>query len=262
MKRIFILVIALTLLTSTLSINASQGSSASRQGTRAQSGNLVTTQQQQQQQQQNQTRPLQLTPEEQQAKFDDFFTELEQRHDARFDEFSLRWTENQAKRDSANAAFIELVTQYAPDMVTSFETAFDDHDAVHIALFEKRTSIYTEVAAQTSAELLLLKEEIDAKLASQEITVKEARAMIKAYLTERKTEVKASTEAFKAAIAVEKAAQEVRVQEVKTIHVALKAAIEVNDVATIEASIDSLYTYLLAHIAFDNFKLATLNELF
>jgi len=256
MKRIFILVIALTLLTSTLSINASQGSSASRQGTRAQSGNLVTTQQQ------NQTRPLQLTPEEQQAKFDDFFTELEQRHDARFDEFSLRWTENQAKRDSANAAFIELVTQYSPDMVTSFETAFDDHDAVHIALFEKRTSIYTEVAAQTSAELLLLKEEIDAKLASQEITVKEARTMIKAYLTERKTEVKASTEAFKAAIAVEKAAQEVRVQEVKAIHVALKAAIEANDVTTIEASIDSLYTYLLAHIAFDNFKLATLNELF
>lgn len=182
--------------------------------------------------------------------------------DGKLEEFTTKWNAQQAKREENNANFLKLVETYAPEMLSQYETAFATHDSVHLELFNTRIDIYTAFANETTAQLQILKADIDAKLTAKEITVKEARDMLKTFWSERKAQIKANTEAYKVAIADEKAAQEVRVQEVKLIREALKVAIQEEDLETITSSINALYPYLQAHIAFDEFKLATMNNMF
>lgn len=256
MKKLLIMVTVFMMITSSLVLNASEG--LSTKGDQGTSGNGEQTRILSQT-----TNQLKVNNQEQmQLKYNNFLSDVTQRQDARYDAFSTKWTTQQAKRDEADANFLKLVEQYAPEMLTPYETAFASHESTHVALFNTRTDIYTTFTAETNAALQLLKTDIDAKLVAKEITLKEAREMIKSFLDGRKAEMKTNADAYKNAIEAEKAAQEIRVQEVKAIRAELKAAIEASNSATITSSIQSLYSYLLEHIAFDEFKLTTMQSIF
>lgn len=248
MKKISLVMMVVLMLSSSLVVNASEGNSL--QGN--QTGNRVAVQEK-----------VQLKLQERmQTKYDDFFQTMNERQEARFEEFSTKWDQVQEKRISANENFLKLVTQYTPDLVDDFETAFDEHNTIHTELLATRQAIYTAFATETTAQLQALKAELDAKLASGEITLADARASQKALMTERKDAMKTLMDSYQAAIADEKAQQEIRIQEVNALRIELKAAIEVGDTETITSTIESLYTYLQEHIAFDAYKLSTLKSIF
>jgi hypothetical protein len=174
----------------------------------------------------------------------------------------LNASEEPSKRDELTTKYLEFVATYAPDMLEQYKTAVAAHDLLHQAFLKERTAIYTHFTTETTTQLQILKADIDAKLVAKEITIREARTLTKTFFADRKAELKEKNEAYKNAIADEKTKQEVRRREVNTIRVELKAAIEAQDFDVIDASIDTLYTYLLEHIAFDEFRLATLQSIF
>jgi polyhydroxyalkanoate synthesis regulator phasin len=210
----------------------------------------------------NKTNGHQQTQVQIQNNSNKFLSDVHQRQEERFEAFSSKWEKQQTKRDSLNTKFLTLVKTYAPNMLSQYETAFAAHDSIHQDLFTTRSDIYTTFATETNTLLVALKSDIDTKVTAGEITVKEARELIKNFLTERKATHKTFVEAYQLALADEKAAQEVRSKEVKAIHHQLKEAIANEDSATITASIQSLYTYMNQHIAFDQFKLATMKAIF
>lgn len=195
-------------------------------------------------------------------KFNGFISELEQKQASRFDEANANWTQNQTKRQSRDALFLEMVAQYAPDLSISYEEAFAEHDALHLALFNIRTGIRSDYNTATIQGLTALKDDLFEKVNNGELTYKEARETMKIYLTTRKESFIASKDSYQAVIAPAAADWEIKVTEIKALHQELKAAIAADDSVAAASIIAELYDYLIAHIAFDQLKLDTMNSMF
>ncbi|PKM52104.1 MAG: hypothetical protein CVV02_03700 [Firmicutes bacterium HGW-Firmicutes-7] len=191
-----------------------------------------------------------------------FLSELEEKQDARFDEAQTKWTRRQTERQTRNDKYLEIVAQFSPDLLSSYEAAFDTHDALHAELFTTRTRIRTTYSDETKAALEVLKSDLFAQATAGEITWKEARESLKTFLKDSKTAFTTLTDAYKAAILDENSEWEAKVVEIKALHQELRAAIEAEDTDSASAIIDELYDYLLQHIEFDQFKLDTMNAIF
>ncbi|MBC7958850.1 MAG: hypothetical protein H7X94_03185 [Vallitaleaceae bacterium] len=197
-----------------------------------------------------------------QVKFNEFLTNLEQKQDVNYDEHYSKWTENQVARQTRNEAYLEVIATYAPDLATVYQAAFTQHDALHIELFDERTAIRKAFNDEMISGLKELQTELFAQASSGEITWKEARDGLKTYLVSRKDELKASMDTYRSAIATREAQWNASAVEVKALHVELQAAIKSEDAETAKEIITELYEYFQEHIAFDAFKLETMENAF
>lgn len=250
MKKLSLIMMVVLLFSSQIVMNASEGNSVTATGSQTSTRYQV------------QERVQDKLQEKFQNKYDEFFQSMLQRQETRFEEFSSKWNKLQEKRNTFNENYMKLVEQYAPDMVDAYTAAFAQHDSIHADLLKTKEAIYTAFSAQTTALVTALKEDISEQLASGEITLAQARTMVKDLMLERKAAMSTLMESYKTAIADEKAQQEVRIQEVNALREQLKTALEANDTETVTSIIHSLYTYLEEHIAFDQFRLTTLKSVF
>lgn len=140
-----------------------------------------------------------------------------------------------------------VIETYAPEMLASYQTAWDAHDAVHVQLEAIRQERKAEIQAEVAA--------IRAKVESGELTLEEAKAEL---LTLREAN-KAEHEAIRAEIEALKATYGQDPEVVKAAKEALKVAVKAKDEAEIVRLLGDLLAMLEKHITFDNMKLDVLN---
>lgn len=140
-----------------------------------------------------------------------------------------------------------VIETYAPEMLASYQTAWDAHDAVHVQLEAIRQERKAEIQAEVAA--------IRAKVESGELTLEEAKAEL---LTLREAN-KAEHEAIRAEIEALKATYGQDPEIVKAAKEALKVAVKAKDEAEIVRLLGDLLAMLEKHITFDNMKLDVLN---
>lgn len=140
-----------------------------------------------------------------------------------------------------------VIETYAPEMLASYQTAWDAHDAVHVQLEAIRQERKAEIQAEVAA--------IRAKVESGELTLEEAKAEL---LTLREAN-KAEHEAIRAEIEALKATYGQDPEVVKSAKEALKVAVKAKDEAEIVRLLGDLLAMLEKHITFDNMKLDVLN---
>lgn len=140
-----------------------------------------------------------------------------------------------------------VIETYSPEMLASYQTAWDAHDAVHVQLEAIRQERKAEVQAEVAA--------IRAKVESGELTLEEAKAEL---LTLREAN-KAEHEAIRAEIEALKATYGQDPEVVKAAKEALKVAVKAKDEAEIVRLLGDLLAMLEKHITFDNMKLDVLN---
>ena len=140
-----------------------------------------------------------------------------------------------------------VIETYAPEMLASYQTAWDAHDAVHVQLETIRQERKAEIQAEVAA--------IRAKVESGELTLEEAKAEL---LTLREAN-KAEHEAIRAEIEALKATHGQDPEVVKAAKEALKVAVKAKDEAEIVRLLGDLLAMLEKHITFDNMKLDVLN---
>lgn len=196
------------------------------------------------------------------ARYDNFFEKREENQVRRLDQAATRWEERLEKREAVITRHLEVIKLYAPELLADYEAAFVDHEVVHKDLMETRTAIAEDYMDETNVGLEALKAEIEEKLEAETITTQEAREMIRTYMLERRDGFKTLFDAYHEAIAEEKEAYEILKADADALKVELRAAIEAEDADRCNELLTELYDYLLEHIAFDEFKLTTLNNIF
>ncbi len=140
-----------------------------------------------------------------------------------------------------------VIENYAPEMLASYQTAWDAHDAVHVQLEAIRQERKVEVQAEVTA--------IRAKVESGELTLEEAKAELLALREANKAE----HEAIRAEIEALKSTYGQDPEVVKATNEALKVAVKAKDEAEIVRLLGDLLAMLEKHITFDNMKLDVLN---
>lgn len=140
-----------------------------------------------------------------------------------------------------------VIETYAPEMLASYQTAWDAHDAVHVQLEAIRQERKAEIQAEVAA--------IRAKVDSGELTLEEAKAELLALREANKAE----HEAIRAEIEALKATYGQDPEVVKAAKEALKVAVKAKDEAEIVRLLGDLLAMLEKHITFDNMKLDVLN---
>lgn len=140
-----------------------------------------------------------------------------------------------------------IIETYAPEMLVSYQTAWDTHDAVHVQLEAIRLERKAEVQAEVAA--------IRAKVESGELTLEQAKAELLALREANKAE----HDAKRAEIEALKTTYGQDPDVVKAAKEALKVAVTAKDEAEIVRLLGDLLTMLEKHIIFDNMKLDVLN---
>jgi len=154
------------------------------------------------------------------------------------------------KRDAYRARMTEVINEFAPDLMGTFESFWADHDAVHAALIAERERIANEQFAQAIA----FSESIKAAILAGEMTREEAKTALQAY----RSEVKIEREATKVSLDALKAELDVPQGNMKAYHDALKMAVTAGDAALVESALQDLISTQPQHLAFDQAKLALL----
>lgn len=140
-----------------------------------------------------------------------------------------------------------IIETYAPEMLDSYQTAWDAHDAIHVQLEAIKQERKVEIQAEVAA--------IRAKVKSGELTLEEAKAELLALREANKAEhdaIRAEIEALKSIYGQDP-------EVVKSTKEALKVAVKAKDEAEIVHLLSDLLVMLEKHIAFDHMKLDVLN---
>ena len=154
------------------------------------------------------------------------------------------------KRDAYRARMTEVINEFAPDLLATFESFWVSHDSVHTSLIAERERI----ANEQYAEAIAFSDSIKAAVLAGEMTREEAKTAIQAY----RSEVKIEREATKAAIDALRLELDVPQGTVKAYHEALKAAVVAGDAASVELALLDLISIQPQHLAFDQAKLELL----
>lgn len=203
--------------------------------------------------------PAKSTPTE---SIDSFLSQLEEKLNERQEEQDSRWSDRQEDRHERNTSFLEIVAQYAPELLSDYTTAFATHNALHEELYNTRTSIQTTYSNETLAALNILKEDLIAQAEAGEITWKEVRETLRNFLKDSRETFQSQKSAYKDAILAANADWEAKVAEIKVLRADLVEAIKTNDNEAAAEIIETLYGYLIEHIEFDQFKLDTMKSIF
>lgn len=191
-------------------------------------------------------------------KLDEKVAIMNEKYNTRVTERTAKFNERIAKSEERSALRMEVVAEYAPELVVDFEGVYAAHIIVHEALFNEHMLNSSEFVAETNAGLATLKDEVLASIEAGTMTGQEARAEIKAYMAGRREEYKATKEAYKAEIADLDAANELSKEEAKALKTELKAALEAEDATTIVSVLNQLLDLANTHVEYDYAKLAIL----
>ena len=164
------------------------------------------------------------------------------------------------RADRLREKMLEVVMIYSPDLYEDFSTAFESHDAVHVALEDIRTSLREEANAIAREEALAYFTELKASVDDGSITIEEAREAMKAYHEEGKAERQAIIEAIQAELEPIHEAIKALAEERKSTFEALRTALESEDEEGIVENLVLAYAQLLEHIQLDEAKLAIISE--
>ena len=154
------------------------------------------------------------------------------------------------KRDAYRAKLTEVIGSYAPELQSSFDTLWDEHDALHTSLIAERERIVSVNAAEGKAFM----DSIKASVLAGDLTREEAKAQIEAY----RAGMKAEREATKSEIDVLKATYDVPEGTIKTLNDAIKTAVEADDATAVSVALTDLMNSLSQHLTFDQAKLELL----
>lgn len=163
------------------------------------------------------------------------------------DRLHERFGEVQERKEVYRERLIDLVSEFAPELLADFESFWNDHDDIHTQLMAERERI----AETKRTESMAFFESIKARVTSNEITREEAKLELEAFRAAERAEresVKAEFEALKESMDVP---QEV----IKDLHDSLKDAEEIGDVETVKEILMELISYQPQHLAFDQAKL-------
>lgn len=142
----------------------------------------------------------------------------------------------------------EVINTYAPELLADYTALWADHDAIHVALENIRTT--------TQANNKLEMDAIKAKVTAKEITLAEARELLKVHHATNKS----NRDAIHSEIEALKAIYGQDPEVVKATLDTLKSAIENEDTDTIVVSLQTLLVMLEKHIQFDQMKLELLEQ--
>lgn len=151
------------------------------------------------------------------------------------------------KRDAYRAKLSEVIGRYAPELQSSFDALWDEHDALHTSLIAERERIVTENAAEGKTFM----ESIKASVLAGDLTREEAKVQIEAY----RAGLKAERDATKSEIDVLKATYDVPEGTIKALNDAIKSAVEADDAVAVTAALTDLMNSLSQHLTFDQSKL-------
>jgi hypothetical protein len=163
------------------------------------------------------------------------------------DRIHERFGQAQEKKEAYRDRFIDLVSEYAPELLDDFESFWTDHDEIHTLLMAERERI----AESKKAESMAFFESIKARVTSNEITREEAKMELEAFHAAERAE----RESVKAEFDALKDSMDVPQEVVKNLHDSLKDAEEAGDVETMKEILMELIGYQPQHLAFDQAKL-------
>lgn len=195
---------------------------------------------------------------------------FEERIDARIDAIQLKMDEFLAKRTSkyeelvakgleASTKKLTLITEFAPELITDFEQAYDNHFEVHQLLFESTYSKQEAYSIEIIAGLETLKTEVLLAVEAETMTAKEASLILKDYLIAKQEEFKAIKDAYKAEIEPLKEVNQANKLIVQELKAELRIAAEAGDTEAITDILTELLTWGEVHLDFDYAKLAILD---
>lgn len=203
--------------------------------------------------------PNRKTPDE---RFDILITRLEEKREQHIERQEERWSERQQVREERSDDYLDIVAEYAPELLSDYEAAIATHNTLHETLFNTRMSLKTNYSDETLAALYTLKVDLYAQAEAGEITWREVQETIKDFLQNSRETFKSNKEAYKEAILEAQADWEEKTAEIKSLREDLAKVLNVNDTDAVVEIIETLYDCLLEHIEFDQFKLDTLNSMF
>lgn len=182
--------------------------------------------------------------------------------EARLDEFletrETNYNERVAKGAEATARKLALIEEFAPELLTAYTTAFDDHSIVHELLFNEAYDKQEAYVIETKAGIESLQLEVIEAVNNETMTPKEAATLIKEYLVAQKEDYKATKDAYKAEIEPLNEVNEANKVIVQALKEDLKAAITEGDSEAINSILAELLTWSSVHLDFDYAKLAIL----
>ena len=178
----------------------------------------------------------------------------------RIEEKRSEFIEGSLGREERQAKMLDIIILYAPDYYDAYVEAFDEHNALHDALFEAHVAKAEENFEAAQAALDAYKDELWAQFKNGEVTLKEMREALKVFGQELRAEFEAEREAVRLAAEAWLEENGNDKEEIEALRAALKDAIENEDQEAAYPLIVESYEHQLVHIEFDVFKLSLLTE--
>lgn len=147
---------------------------------------------------------------------------------------------------------LAVIGQYAPDLQDAFESFWDQHDALHEALFNE----HQRLASEAQAEAIAFAEAIKAKVVSGEMTKEAAKLELQSYRESQKS----AREAIRLEIEALKASLDIPKEDVQAMFETLKVAVEAGDSAAVTNALEAMIATHPQHLAFDQAKLDLLKN--
>lgn len=152
-------------------------------------------------------------------------------------------------KEEHRARLTETITQYAPELLGTFEAFWNDHDALHTSLMAEKDRI---AEAEKEASIAFM-DGIREKVTAGTLTREEAKVEIEAY----KSTVRATRDARRTQIEALKS-MDISETVKKEMHDALINAIESEDAAAVVEALNAMISTHAQHLSFDQAKLELL----
>lgn len=149
-------------------------------------------------------------------------------------------------KEEHRAQLTETITQYAPELLGTFEAFWNDHDALHTSLMAEKDRI---AEAEKEASIAFM-DGIREKVTAGTLTREEAKVEIEAY----RATVRETREARRIQIEALKPSE----PDKKEMHDALINAIESEDAAAVVEALNAMISTHAQHLSFDQAKLELL----
>lgn len=177
----------------------------------------------------------------------------------RAEEFLIERTSNFQERSSkANDSYefrLNVVTDYAPDLIEAFDQAFNGHLEVHQLLFETSYSLHEDYHGETLAGMGSLKVEVLTAIEEGSMTYREASDVLKEYLQGRREEYIELRSQYQDEITYLNEENDETKEIVAQLKAELRTAVQEEDYDTCETIIAELIEYANIHTEYDYAKL-------
>ncbi len=170
------------------------------------------------------------------------------------------YNERVEKATTRSDRMLEIINTVNPDLVDGFTVLQQEHSFIHEEIFNLNISLRAASYDQFIIELTEYYNQLLAKVSKKEITPLEMRESIRTFLEEKRSEMIASIEAYKEAIADAKADNELVIKQIKANGLALREALDSHDLIAANDALTNIMSLVAEHIAYDSYKLNMLQN--